>query len=367
MHYLQDLETLCRINSYTKNKAGVDKVGQQMQAWLVPLGFSVTTFTRKTLGNHLLFQTPRKEGAKILLLGHNDTVFPPQTFETFSHDEAWVYGPGVCDMKGGNIVALEALRETHKRFGALYNVDFFLVSDEETGSDDSKALTLELAKKYDYCFVFEAAGKNLEVVTGRKGVGTYTLRVEGKAAHAGVRYAEGINANLEAAYKLQALTALTNLEEGTTVNVGTIQGGVGANTISPHCEMLLEIRFSNEKEKQRLLEALEHITNHAFVAGTSATCKGLIQRDVMEPNAAQAAFIQTLETLCQHLIPTEKRGGVSDANHVASCGVVTLDGMGPFGDGDHTVHERALKSSFDQRITMMSHILAWHQEHQEFK
>jgi len=53
---------------------------------------------------------------------------------------------------------------------------------------------------------------------------------------------------------------------------------------------------------------------------------------------------------------------VSDANHVASCGVTTLDGFGPFGDGDHTVNERALKSSFEQRINMMSQILEYHQE-----
>ena len=366
MGYLQDLQTLCQINSYTKNKAGVDSVGQQMQEWLTPLGFKLHTYNREEIGNHLLFQSPKKDGIKVLLLGHNDTVFPPATFETFTQDDEWVYGPGVCDMKGGNIVALEALRQTKARFGDLYNVDFFLVSDEETGSDDSKFITLELAQNYDYCFVFEAAGENLEVVTGRKGVGTYTIYIEGKAAHAGVRYAQGINANLEAAYKLQALTALTDLSQGTTVNVGKIEGGVGANTISPYCEMLLEIRFANESEKRRLLQALEEIVNHSYVNGTSSTCKGLIQRDVMEPNEKQLEFISKIESICRCKIATEQRGGVSDANHVASCGVVTLDGMGPFGDGDHTPHERALKSSFDQRIAMMSQILAWHQEHQEF-
>lgn len=366
MGYLQDLQTLCQINSYTKNKAGVDMVGQQMKEWLNPLGFSLHVYERDELGNHLLFQTPQKEGTRILLLGHNDTVFPPSTFETYSEDDDWVYGPGVCDMKGGNIVALEALRQTKERFGSLCNIDFFLVSDEETGSDNSKPLTLELAKNYDYCFVFEAAGENLEVVTGRKGVGTYTIYIEGKAAHAGVRYAQGINANLEAAHKLQALTALTNLDEGTTVNVGKIEGGVGANTISPYCEMLLEIRFAKESEKNRLLKALHEITNHSYVSGTSAACKGLIQRDVMEPNEKQSLFIKKLESICNCKIPTERRGGVSDANHVASCGVVTLDGMGPFGDGDHTPYERALKSSFKQRIAMMSQILAWQQEYQEF-
>ena len=357
MNYLKDLETICKINSYTANKAGVDEVGAQMQQWLEAIGFETTTYKRESIGNHQLFTTSKTKGAKVLLLGHNDTVFPKGAFDKFHQDEDWVYGPGTCDMKGGNIVALEALRELYKENGQINNIDFFLVSDEETGSDDSKFLTLELAKNYDYCFVFEAAGPNLEVVTGRKGVGTYTITIEGKAAHAGTSYLKGINANLEASYKLQELTKLTNLDIGTTVNVGKISGGIGANTISPKCELLLEIRYKINSERDRLLEALDNITNTSYIEGTISTLDGLIQRDVMEPNDAQLDFIKRLEEISDTKIVTQQRGGVSDANHVASCGVVTLDGFGPFGDGDHTVYERALKSSFKQRIKMMTKIL----------
>ncbi len=361
MQYLKDLETICTINSYTQNKTGVDSVTRQMRQWLEPLGFETTIYPRKIIGDHCLFESKKVAGAKILLLGHNDTVFALDDFESFSEDENWVYGPGVCDMKGGNIVALEALKAVYKQNGAIYNIDFFLVSDEESGSDDSKALTLALAKKYDYCFVFEAAGKNLEVVTGRKGVGTYTITITGRAAHAGVRYEEGINANLEASYKLQKLTELTDLALGSTVNVGKIEGGIGANTISPQCTLLLEIRYESEDERDRLLNALQNITDTAYVKGTSARLSGHIQRDVMEPNSAQTQLIKRLEKVSGYNIPTEKRGGVSDANHVASCGVVTLDGFGPYGDGDHTDKERALKSSFVQRIDMVGKILNFHQ------
>lgn len=361
MEYLSDLQKICKINSYTGNKQGVDEVGKVMQEWLEAIGFKTKYFERERIGNHQLFSSPKTTGKKILLLGHNDTVFPEGQFDSYHEDEDYVYGPGVCDMKGGNIVALEALKEVFSQKKQIQNIDFFLVSDEETGSDDSKSLTLELAKEYDYCFVFEAAGVNLEIVNGRKGVGTYTISIEGKAAHAGVRYAEGINANLEATYKLQELTKLTNLEIGTTVNVGKITGGIGANTISPKCELLLEIRYTSEDERDRLLNALDTITNTSYVEGTKATLSGLIQRDVMEPNEKQSAFIKTLEGITGDTILTERRGGVSDANHVASVGVVTLDGFGPFGDGDHTINERALKSSFTQRIEMMSKILLHHQ------
>lgn len=358
MQYLHDLKQIVEINSYTHNKVGVDKVGLQMQEWLETLGFETTRYQRDLIGDHLLFTTPKIENQpKVLLLGHNDTVFPFGAFEGFREDQEWIYGPGVCDMKGGNIVALESLRNLYNQNQAINNIDFLLVSDEETGSDDSKFVTLELAQNYDYCFVFEAAGENLEVVTGRKGVGTYTISIEGKAAHAGVRYKDGINANLEASYKLQELTKLTNLDIGTTVNVGKITGGIGANTISPKCELLLEIRYTKNSERDRLLEALEKITNTSYVEGTKSTLDGLIQRDVMEPNSSQLEFLKKIETITKQTITTEQRGGVSDANHVASCDVMTLDGFGPFGDGDHTIHERASKSSFTQRIEMMTNIL----------
>jgi len=365
MNYFHDLKKIININSYTKNKTGVDKVSILMTAWLQDLGFENSSFEREKIGNHNLYTSTKTEGIKILLLGHNDTVFPQGEFENFSEDETWIYGPGVCDMKGGNIVALQALRNIYAENGKIENIDVLLVSDEETGSDDSKLLTKKLSKSYDVCFVFEAAGEKLEVVTGRKGVGTFTIEIEGKASHAGVRYAEGINANLEAAHKLIQLTKLTNLEIGTTVNVGQIEGGIGANTISPSAKLLLELRYTKNSERDRLLQALDEITNFSYVQGTESTLSGVIQRDVMEENEAQLKLIESLKNITSTTIPKEQRGGVSDANIVASEGVTTLDGFGPFGDGDHTVKERALKSSFEQRINLMTTILMHHQTHKQ--
>ncbi|WP_121626701.1 M20 family metallopeptidase [Poseidonibacter antarcticus] len=363
MNYLNDLKKIININSFTKNKEGVDKVGHIMSQWLKDISFEETIYKRKEIGNHQLFTSRRKNHLKnILLLGHNDTVFPPNTFEGFTEDETWVYGPGVCDMKGGNIVALESLRNIYKENKEISNIDFLLVSDEESGSDDSKFVTLDIAKNYDYCFVFEAAGKNLEVVTGRKGVGTYTINIEGIPAHAGTSYTKGVDANLEASYKLQKLSALTNLELGTTVNVGKIEGGIGANTISPKCEMIVEIRYTTNKERDRLLSSLNEIVKTSYVKGTKSKLDGLIQRDVMEANENQNILITQLEKITNTKIPTEKRGGVSDANHVSSCGVTTLDGFGPFGDGDHTKKERALKETFEKRIKMMTSILNFFQK-----
>lgn len=362
MNYLEDLEKIVNINSYTQNKHGVDEVGNIMSSWLCQLGYEQILFKRELIGDHILFKSPRTDGIKILLLGHNDTVFPQGYFEEFKEDKDWVYGPGVCDMKGGNIVALEALRNIHKENGVINNIDFLLVSDEESGSDDSKEVTSAIASDYDYCFVFEAAGENLELVTSRKGVGRYIIRIEGKASHAGTSYSKGINANLEGAHKLQKFSELINIEEGSIVNVGKIEGGIGINTVSPHCEMLMEFRFDKKSEQQRIMSEVELITNTSYVEGTKSHADGIVQRGVMEENEKQLELIKYFESLLDISIPTEHRGGVSDANIVASQGVTTLDGFGPYGDGDHTVKERASKSSFVQRIEMMTKILRHYQK-----
>ena len=356
MANFNELKSIIEINSWTKNKAGVDKNGQIFIQWLQPLGYTAEVHTRTEIGDHLHFRSAHKEGKKLLLLGHLDTVFPPDTFENFTEDTEWIYGPGVCDMKGGNYVALQALRNAKAKYGDIHNIDFLLVSDEETGSDDSKHLSAKVAKEYDYCMVFEAAGANDEVVIGRKGVGTFFIDIEGKAAHAGNNYTAGADANLEAAQKLTALTALTDLEKQTTVNVGKMHGGIGANTISPKAQLTFEIRYTSTEERDRVLKAIDEIVVHSYVEDTKSTLSGGIQRDVMQPSFEQAEFIERINTLCNITLSTEQRGGVSDANIISSQGVATLDGWGPYGDGDHTIHERTSKKSFTKRIALVSEI-----------
>ena len=353
MNYLNDLESIIKINSYTKNKTGVDRVGQIFDEWFEELGFTTEVHERELIGNHRHYKSPTTQNSKkLLLLGHLDTVFPPNKFETYSEDEEWIYGPGVCDMKGGNIVALQALRELKSEAVEIKNIDILFVSDEETGSDDSKHLSAKLASDYDYCFVYEAAGEGMEVVTGRKGVGTFFIDIEGKAAHAGNSYSDGHDANLEASYKLQELVKLTDLYKGTTVNVGKIEGGIGANTISPHSHMTFELRYKTENERDRVLTRIKDIVDTSFVNGTKASLRGGIQRDVMQTSTDSLNLIKSIESITSQELKSEERGGVSDANIVSSNGVITLDGFGPFGDGDHTVHERASKDSFISRIEL---------------
>jgi len=367
MHYLQDLQNIIEINSYTKNKVGVDRVGKIFDSWLDDLGFIVEIHQRSDIGNHRHYKSQHTSNAKkLLLLGHLDTVFPEGKFEKYREDEEWIYGPGVCDMKGGNIVLLQALRELNADGVNIQNIDILFVSDEETGSDDSKYLTAELAKNYDYCFVYEAAGKQMEVVTGRKGVGTFFIDITGKAAHAGNSYSDGYDANLEASYKLQELVKLTNLELGTTVNVGKMEGGIGANTISPHAHLTFELRYKQESERDRVLSSIDTVVSKSYSDGTSASLSGGIQRDVMQTSDASLSLIKSIESIIGSKLKSEERGGVSDANIMSSNGVVTLDGFGPFGDGDHTIHERANKESFVSRINLSKKLFQYFIEKSDF-
>jgi len=367
MNYLYDLETVIKINSYTSNKAGVDKVGLVFDKWLEQLGFKVEIFERSSIGNHHYYKSNYSENAKkLLLLGHLDTVFPPDKFENYREDNEWVYGAGVCDMKGGNIVFIQALRELKRKKIDIQNIDILLVSDEETGSDDSKYLTEKLALEYDYCFVYEAAGKNMEVVTGRKGVGTFFINIIGQAAHAGNNYTQGVDANLEASYKLQELIKLTDVELGTTLNVGKIEGGIGANTISPYAKIIFELRYKTQEEKNRVLQSIDNIVATSYVKGTISSLSGGIQRDVMQTSVSSLELIENIENIIGKELYSEERGGVSDANIVSSKGVVTLDGFGPFGDGDHTINERANKKSFESRIELSRNLFKYFIENKKF-
>lgn len=354
----KEFASIIEINSHTKNKVGVDQYGYVFTRWMENLGYWTHCYTREKIGNHLHFTSPKQNGRKILLLGHLDTVFPKNTFEHFREDDEWVYGPGVCDMKGGNYIALTALRTIHKQYGKIYNIDMLLVSDEETGSDNSKHLTYELAKKYDICLVFEAAGANNEVVVSRKGVATIYLDFIGKAAHAGNKYSEGCNANLAAAQTLIGLTNLTQLDSGTTLNVGKMKGGIGANTISPHAQLIVEFRFTCTQERDRILHNIDNLVKTPHVPGVTISMSGGIQREVMERTNKQHQLLEEIEKILGYALPTEQRGGVSDANTASSVGIPTLDGFGPFGDGDHTIHERASKASFEKRINEVTQILS---------
>jgi glutamate carboxypeptidase len=352
------LVSLVQINSYTGNPEGVNRVGDEVAVFLKHLGFDETRYAREDIGDHRLLVRPGP-GRQILFSCHLDTVFPPDLgFDKCQVGDPVTTGPGVIDMKGGITVLLFTLMmldELGLRRPSGYHILFS--ADEETGSEDARPLVEAQARGKDYGLVFECGGPNGEVVAARKGVGTFRIEIEGRAAHAGNDYARGVNANLEAAHKLIAIQQLTDLEIGTTVNVGQMGGGIGANTISPSAFLLIDFRYAVDAEGERIVSKLDEQTRAAFVAGSRSRMSGGIQRPVMVETHATRTFSELVNQAGGGEVHTEKRGGVSDANFIAFAGVPTLDGFGPLGGKDHTVEEFMYTRSLFERIELLGRVL----------
>jgi glutamate carboxypeptidase len=353
------LVSLCDTNSFTGNRDGVNRVGDLVSAFLRRLDFAETRFERQEIGDHRLFTRPGP-GKKILFSCHLDTVFPPEMgFDRCVVGEPLTTGPGVIDMKGGITVLCHALRMLDvlgRRPRAACSI--FFTADEETGSEDGRPLIEAEARGKDYGLVFECGGAKGEVVSARKGVGTFRIDIEGRAAHAGNDYARGVNANLEAAHKLIDIQGLTRVELGTTVNVGQMTGGIGANTISPTANLVVDVRYTAPEEADRVVAALEQATARAAVPGTRSRLSGRIQRPVMVETEATCALLSDLCEAGGNAVSAEHRGGVSDANLIAAVGVPTLDGLGPSGAKDHTAEEHMVTSSLFERIVLLGRLLA---------
>jgi glutamate carboxypeptidase len=355
---LELLRSLVEVNSFTRSPEGVNAVGAIMAAFLGGLGFHEQVHQREGIGHHQVFARPGG-GARLLFLTHKDTVFPADTgFLAFTMDGERAVGPGVIDMKGGITVLLYALKMLGE-LGEAGDLDIAItaVSDEEAGSEDSRKLTEACAIDRDYAFCMECGGPDRELVSARKGVGTFFIDITGKAAHAGNSYAQGVNANLELARKTIAIQALTDLEQGTTVNVGEISGGIGANTISPSARMTIDLRFEEPEEGERIRSELERIAATPYVAGTHSRLSGVIQRPVMVESPGTRGFIEVIERATGVGVQVEHRGGVSDANFTAALGIPTLDGFGPIGGDDHRTTEYMLVGSLFDRIELLGAVL----------
>ncbi len=352
------LTQIVEINSFTRNPGGVNRVGDAVSGFLKELGFAETRFYRQEIGDHRLFTRPGR-GRRVLFSCHLDTVFPPEMgFDRCHVGTPRTTGPGVIDMKGGIIVLLATLKMLAdlERSPDLA-LSIFFGSDEETGSEDSRPLIEDVAKNHDYAFVFECGGDHGEVVSARKGVGTFRIEIQGKAAHAGNDYPRGINANLEAAHKLIAIQNLTSLDHGTTVNVGQISGGIGANTISPSASLVIDFRYTAAEEADRVVTSLNELTRQNFVPGTVSRLDGRVQRPVMNETESTRRFAELVRDVSGGVIQCEKRGGVGDANLIAALGIPTLDGFGPTGKNDHTADEFMETETLFHRIELLGKVL----------
>jgi len=344
------LEQLVNINSYSGNKAGVNRVVDVLETTLKEMGFSTRRHANDTSGDNLVAENPaRATGGGPLFVGHMDTVFPQEMgFDTFRHEGDTIYGPGVTDMKAGLVIGIYAAKALA---AAGYNeipMAFAFNSDEEIGSPYSRELIVEEAKKSSFCFVMEGSGMGGEVVTGRKGRIVFNLEVKGKAEHAGHCPFPKPSAIVEIAHKITALEALNNPNEGTSLNIGLIEGGVGPNTVAASAKARVETRIVNSEISDRVWSAIEEIAATPTLEGTSCFIEVLTSRPPMVTNDTILDLYSVVEKTAEELgmeVRPVFRGGGSDANTVSQAGIPVLDGMGPSGAKFHTTDEYMIADS----------------------
>jgi glutamate carboxypeptidase len=363
------LERWVRINSFTGNVDGCNRVADELVAGFALPGLTPLRRAGRGTGDHLAWHTPAWTASpdrRLLLVGHHDTVFPPGLFETWQPDGALLRGPGVLDMKGGLAVirtAVAALADASLL--AALPLAVVSVADEETGSSDSRTWLEELARGAAGALVFEAGRTTDQIVTRRKGTGKVSVTAHGRAAHAGNDLAAGINAIWALTRLVDAAQRLTDLDRGVTVNVGVIAGGTSANTVPAEARCDLDLRFVRAADGPALLDGL-HLAADAIAADSGArfSFAGGVARMPLERTDASGALAARYgaEAEREGLGAGEAplMGGGSDGNTVGAIGVPAIDGLGPRGRGFHTLDEHIEVATLAPRVRALVRFLtAW--------
>jgi len=362
--YLGRLRALVDCNSGLDNPAGRLQVLERVEAVYLSLGFSCERVARPGEMVHLVARRPaaRPGAPKVLLLGHLDTVYDSTSpFQSFTEQGPWLAGPGVGDMKGGLVVAQAAL-DALAHLGRLGDIDWVCChnADEEVTSPTSRDLVESCAADRDVCLDFEIGRRSGALVCARAGVGKYAITVHGKAAHAGMDHAGGVNAVVALAQLVVAIAALGDPEAGTTVNVGVFRGGTKRNVVPDEAKAEIDVRVHTAAEGDRVDRAVRALCAVPPLQGARIDVVGGIGRPPWPRGAANDAvvahFVRAAADLGQTLA-AEATGGGSDANFTAALGVPTVDGLGPVGEHPHTFDERIVKSSVVERAALVAHAL----------
>jgi glutamate carboxypeptidase len=311
-----------------------------------------------------LFAAPRARQKRLpvqLLIGHCDTVWPVGTLQQmpFAAGDEVVKGPGVYDMKAGLVQMLFALRALQElRLEPTVLPVIFVNSDEEIGSRESTKYIRALARVADRAYVLEPSlGAQGQLKTARKGVGRFTVRVKGKAAHAGLDPAAGASAILELSHVIQALFAMNDAERGITVNVGTIDGGLSPNVVAPLSSATVDVRVLTEADARRIEAQIKGLA--PATPGVTLEIEGGIGRPPMERTPRNRVLWEIARDRARLLgmeLTEGVAGGGSDGN-TTSLYTATLDGLGAVGDGAHAAHEFVYLKSIAERAALLTMLM----------
>jgi glutamate carboxypeptidase len=357
------IRELVEIESPSDQKSAVDGLGAVVAAKLAAIGGAVRFHPASNFGNHLQVDFAGRAAAKpVLLLGHYDTVYPLGTIASMPCRiaDGKLTGPGVLDMKSGIALMMYALAALQDWHGELPRpVTVWLVSDEEVGSDSSRAVTEALARKAAAVLVLEPSyGLQGALKTARKGVGDYQVKVTGKASHAGLDFEKGVNAIVELARQIEKISAITDLKKGVTVSVGIVSGGSRTNVVPAEAMAQVDVRVARMRDAAAIDKKMRGLG--PFNRKCKVEVSGGVNRPPMERTPSVVALYKKAVGIARNLgwkLGEAAVGGGSDGNFTASLGIPTLDGLGGVGDGAHAVHEHILISELPKRAALVAGLI----------
>jgi glutamate carboxypeptidase len=307
------------------------------------------------------YGTPSGDSRPLMLLGHFDTVWPAGTLERmpFRLDDGMAYGPGAFDMKGGLVQGLWAIRAVAEAGGVLPPMVLLCNCDEEIGSPTSRELIQDQARQSAAVLVLEPSMDG-SLKTARKGVGRYTIEVQGRAAHAGLDPNSGVSAIDEISRMVLDLHDLSDEDRmaGTSVNVGVITGGTAFNVIPSQAKAHVDVRVSTVVESNRVAEAIAALRPRH--EGADVRVEGGLIWPPMERTDKTAVLVRYAQDIAQSLgftLGERNVGGASDGNFCAAVGAAVLDGLGAVGAGAHADNEHVDIAAMPLRAALVAHAI----------
>lgn len=360
------LGELVRCESPSYDKAAVDRCGAILAREWKRRGANVALLRQGQRGNHVraeLWLGRGRPRGQLLVLGHLDTVYDLGTLRRMPYRVAGgrAYGPGTFDMKGGLTVALyavDALRALN--IAPQTRLVFLWTSDEEIGSDASRAHIEREARRSDAALVLEPAlGRDGRLKTARKGVGHADLIVTGRASHAGINPQDGINAVHELALQIARIAKFNDPRRGVSVNADVVAGGSRVNVIAEQARAEIDLRATRMRDARELNRKLRAL--RPILPGAKIEIRGGIERPPLERTSQVVALLRHAQRLAHDLgvsLGEGSTGGGSDGNLTAAVGTPTLDGLGAVGDGAHSAHEHVIIRALPERAALLAGLLA---------
>ena len=346
---LQRLEILINIDSGSGQIDGVNAIISHLQQWFSDIGFTVTLHNSTPYGNNLVARKTGKGHLRLMLVGHVDTVYPQGAASTkpFHIQDGIAYGPGVIDMKSGDVMGLYALQAlVESGFEEYKELIFVFNNDEEVGSPGSAPLLRDIAHQVDVGLVLESS-RSLEIVTrARKGAEKYELEVVGVPAHSGAEPNRGRSAVIELAHKMIAIHHLNSVFPGVTFNVTRISSSEPLNVVPDSARCHISVRAFNQRGLDLASAALDQIAAGCSIPDTHTRLTRIPGRAAYEATPEIMRLVEIAQSEAKGLgieLKSETKGGVSDANLLMEAGVPTLDSLGPVGGGMHDLNREHLR------------------------